>query len=115
MTAELPLNERFVNPMLDPGLRWHYEPGRWQVIDGRLRVEPDGETDFWQRTHHGFRVANDHFLFADVAGPFRLATRVRYGLENQNGRRLVRALTWVRRSPQDNGYARPVENVITVV
>ena len=38
-----------------------------------------------------------------------------YGIENDNGRRLVRALTWVRASPQDNGYARPVENVITVV
>jgi primary-amine oxidase len=29
--------------------------------------------------------------------------------------RLVRALTWVRTSPLDNGYARPIENLITVV
>src|SRR3712207_8879370 len=29
--------------------------------------------------------------------------------------RLVRALTWVRASPLDNGYARPIENMITVV
>ena len=27
----------------------------------------------------------------------------------------MRALTWVRASPHDNGYARPVENVVTVV
>jgi primary-amine oxidase len=37
------------------------------------------------------------------------------GLEAEHGRRLSRALTWVRARPGDNGYARPVENVITVV
>ncbi len=35
--------------------------------------------------------------------------------EGEEGRRLVRALTWVRRSPRDNGYARPVSNLLTVV
>jgi primary-amine oxidase len=38
-----------------------------------------------------------------------------FGLEAETGRRLSRALTWVRSRPDDNGYARPVENVITVV
>jgi primary-amine oxidase len=38
-----------------------------------------------------------------------------FGLEEERGRRLSRALTWVRSRPDDNGYARPVENVITVV
>jgi primary-amine oxidase len=38
-----------------------------------------------------------------------------YGLADEQGHRLTRALTWVRRHPKDNGYARPVENVITVV
>jgi primary-amine oxidase len=38
-----------------------------------------------------------------------------YGVAEEEGRRLVRALTWVRTSPNDNGYARPIENVITVV
>ncbi len=37
-----------------------------------------------------------------------------FGLEAETGRRLSRALTWVRSRPDDNGYARPVENVITV-
>src|SRR5258707_1330416 len=32
-------------------------------------------------------------------------------IEAENGRRLSRALTWVRTQPDDNGYARPVENV----
>jgi len=38
-----------------------------------------------------------------------------FGFPGDEGRRLVRALTWVRRHPQDNGYARPVANLLTVV
>ena len=38
-----------------------------------------------------------------------------FGFPQDEGRRLVRALTWVRRGPDDNGYARPVANVVTVV
>ncbi|MDQ6671620.1 MAG: DUF1349 domain-containing protein [Chloroflexota bacterium] len=77
---ELRLDERFVSPALDPRLAWRREPRHWQVEPeaGRLRVEPDGETDFWQRTHYGFQVDNGHFLFAEVGGSFRLATRVSF-------------------------------------
>ena len=38
-----------------------------------------------------------------------------FGFRDDEGRRLSRALTWVRRSPDDNGYARPVANLLTVV
>ena len=38
-----------------------------------------------------------------------------FGFADDEGRRLSRALTWVRRSPNDNGYARPVANLLTVV
>jgi primary-amine oxidase len=38
-----------------------------------------------------------------------------FGGIDEEGRRLVRALTWIRRSATDNGYARPVANVIAVV
>ena len=36
-------------------------------------------------------------------------------LEDEKGRRLSRALTWIRSEPNDNGYARPIENLIAVV
>jgi primary-amine oxidase len=36
------------------------------------------------------------------------------GLGPEDGR-FVRPLTWVRSSPDDNGYARPVENLVTLV
>jgi primary-amine oxidase len=39
-----------------------------------------------------------------------------YGEEEEQNRRLVRALTWVRMgSPSDNGYAHPVEGVLAIV
>lgn len=38
-----------------------------------------------------------------------------YAIEDEKGMRLSRALCWVRSSPTDNGYARPIEGVIPVV
>jgi primary-amine oxidase len=38
-----------------------------------------------------------------------------FGLEAERGRRLSRALTWVRSRPDDNGYARPIEGIRPVV
>jgi primary-amine oxidase len=38
-----------------------------------------------------------------------------FGIEEEKGRRLSRTLTWVRKSPTDNGYARPVANLIATV
>jgi len=40
-----------------------------------------------------------------------------YGNEppEDRGKRLVRALCWVRSEPHDNGYARPIENIVAVV
>jgi primary-amine oxidase len=38
-----------------------------------------------------------------------------YGLADEEGLRLARGLCWVRTSPTDNGYARPIEGVIPVV
>jgi primary-amine oxidase len=40
-----------------------------------------------------------------------------YGNEppEDRGKRLVRALCWIRSEPRDNGYARPIENIVAVV
>ncbi|WP_435009560.1 primary-amine oxidase [Tundrisphaera lichenicola] len=40
-----------------------------------------------------------------------------YGNEpaEDRGKRIVRALTWVKSSPTDNGYAHPIEGLITVI
>jgi primary-amine oxidase len=38
-----------------------------------------------------------------------------YGIAEEEGVRLSRALCWVRSSPTDNGYARPVDGIVIVV
>ncbi|EKU99059.1 Cu2+-containing amine oxidase [Leptolyngbya sp. PCC 7375] len=38
-----------------------------------------------------------------------------YGIADEQGVRLSRALCWVKANPTDNGYARPIEGVIPVV
>ena len=56
--------------------RWHCEPHRWAISDGRLRIEPDAPTDFWQRTHYGFRADSGHFLYQTMADDFVLSVRI---------------------------------------
>lgn len=78
--TKLTLLETFRTPTLDSRLSWRCEPARWSVDAGigHLRLEPDAETDFWQRTHYGFQVDNGHFLFTDVDGPFIMATHASF-------------------------------------
>ncbi|RYZ03687.1 MAG: DUF1349 domain-containing protein [Myxococcales bacterium] len=73
-----PLLARFDAPALDGRLRWHNEPSRYRVDSarGRLVVEPEAGTDFWQRTHYGFRVDSGHFLHVMARGNFVLTTAV---------------------------------------
>ncbi|MBI3465898.1 MAG: DUF1349 domain-containing protein [Planctomycetes bacterium] len=74
------LDESFAGPGLHSQLQWHCEPARWSVDEPSrcLRVEPDGGTDFWQRTHYGFEADNGHLLFAEVPGDFVVSTQVRF-------------------------------------
>jgi regulation of enolase protein 1 (concanavalin A-like superfamily) len=78
MTAAV--RETFRTPELDARLRWRCEPHTWRIdpAASRLHVEPDARTDYWQRTHYGFRVDTGHFLFARMPGSFVLTTHVRF-------------------------------------
>jgi hypothetical protein len=69
----------FSAPDAHTSLVWLHEPARWSLVDGEqcLRLEPGAGTDFWQRTHYGFRADNGHFLYADVAGDVIITTFVR--------------------------------------
>jgi len=57
---------------------WLNEPSRFLFADGRLTVTTDPQTDFWQRTHYGFRNDNGHALLAPISGDFRLRTHVTF-------------------------------------
>ncbi|MFN7997992.1 MAG: DUF1349 domain-containing protein [Bryobacteraceae bacterium] len=75
---DLFLNETFTGPEFSPRLRWLNRPSYWRLdaSSSRLIVQPDAGTDFWQRTHYGFRFDNGHFLFAEIPGDFVITALV---------------------------------------
>src|SRR5262245_56237430 len=63
---------------IDPHFQWHCQPASWSIdtTDMKLTIVPDGLTDFWQRTHYGFRADNGHFLWAAIRGDFEMTADV---------------------------------------
>lgn len=68
----------FDRTSLPSELRWYSEPSRWAIEGGRLILEPDAKTDYWQRTHYGFSADNGPFLYLPVDSDFTVTTRVRF-------------------------------------
>lgn len=89
------IDERFAGP-LDPRLSWLNEPPRWSTGDG-LELFTASGSDFWQRTHYGFRADNGHFLSLEADGDFTLETRVHFEPANHYDQ----AGLMVRFSPDD--------------
>jgi len=75
--------ESFDQQELNPQLKWHCEPKNWKIEDNQLQIATDPATDFWQKTHYGFRADNGHFLAADLSGDFVLETHVHCDFKNQ--------------------------------
>ena len=73
------LDETFDGVSLHPLLKWLNPPSVWRIDSARscLIVEPDAETDFWQRTHYGFRADNGHFLHAELPGDATIVAKIR--------------------------------------
>jgi regulation of enolase protein 1 (concanavalin A-like superfamily) len=72
------ISETFNHESIDPLLQWLNPPSSWRVdaARSRLLVEPAADTDFWQRTHYGFRADNGHFLHAEAARNGEITTTV---------------------------------------
>ena len=71
--------ETFEQKGFHPLLKWLNPPPSWNIDaeHGRLLLETAGETDFWQRTHYGFRADNGHFLHAEVGGDGEVSATIR--------------------------------------
>ncbi|MFN8485062.1 MAG: DUF1349 domain-containing protein [Anaerolineae bacterium] len=83
-----------------PGrFRWSDEPARWDA-GPPLEVTTRPDTDYWQRTHYGFRRDNGHFLSTPVGGDFVLTAHVAFaptGQYDQCGLMVrVDADTWIK-------------------
>ena len=76
------LLERFGGVSVPEGFCWLNEPARYKVGAG-LEIWTDAETDFWQRTHYGFRRDDGHCLLARLDGDFCLSTHVEFRPQTQ--------------------------------
>jgi regulation of enolase protein 1 (concanavalin A-like superfamily) len=72
------IHETFASPVLHPALKWLNPPPAWEVdpLTSRLVIHPASQTDFWQRTHYGFRVDNGHLLYTEVSGDAVITARI---------------------------------------
>lgn len=58
--------------------RWNPPPASSSLVAGcGLVVAPSSETDYWQKTHYGFRKHNGPALTVELTGDFVATTRVR--------------------------------------
>jgi primary-amine oxidase len=93
-------------------LSWEHVPGVQPAIvldeffecEAAVRADPGWQAAMRRRGVTDFSLA--------MVDPWSAGN---FGIREEEGRRLSRTLTWVRRSPTDNGYARPVANLIATV
>lgn len=66
---------------LPEGFRWLNEPEEYYFDEG-LIINTDPETDFWQRTHYGFKRDNGHCLLTELDKGFSVAARFEFEPKN---------------------------------
>jgi regulation of enolase protein 1 (concanavalin A-like superfamily) len=69
--------EKFLTQDLPEDLTWLNEPTVYRLGSG-LEIVTDEKTDFWQRTHYGFRRDDGHCLLATLPGDFSVMTHVEF-------------------------------------
>lgn len=93
-------------------LSWEQIPG----VQPRVMFDEFAECEAAVQAHPEFQAA---LLKRGIADPSLVMvdpwSAGDYGFEEEKGRRLVLARSFVRSSPTDNGYARPLEGVTAVV
>src|SRR5438105_2398311 len=74
--SEPGIDEDFNGAAPDARLQWWNAPVRAEVRDSLLTVVTRGGTDFWQRTHYGFRRDDGHCLLYEWSGGTSCSPRV---------------------------------------
>ncbi|OHT08483.1 hypothetical protein TRFO_22998 [Tritrichomonas foetus] len=61
------------------GWQWLYPPESFEFIgnDG-VKIVTKDSTDYWQRTHYGFRNDNGHFLYKKIKGDFVISAETNF-------------------------------------
>lgn len=71
------MKDNFSENRLSDDYFWLNQPEKLQTGNG-LEIWTMPQTDFWQRTHYGFRNDNGHCLFREVIGDFSMTTQVEF-------------------------------------
>ena len=58
--------------------QWKNEPEDFTVQDGKITLTTKPHTDFWQRTHYGFRNDSGHCLLKTVQGDFTMEVSAQF-------------------------------------
>jgi uncharacterized protein len=70
------------DPSIPDGFSWLNEPQAFAFERG-LAITTRARTDFWQRTHYGFRRDDGHCLLATRSGDFSLEARADFSPQTQ--------------------------------
>lgn len=62
---------------------WINPPQQFTLKDGFLKIQTEPETDFWQRTHYGFRKTNAPAFLTKIEGDFTFSVKTRFKMQNQ--------------------------------
>lgn len=73
-------NENFIETLQT--FKWYNEPVKYEFRDV-LIIHTDADTDYWQRTHYGFRRDNGHFLYGELKNDFAMTTLLEFNPVNQ--------------------------------
>jgi primary-amine oxidase len=93
-------------------VRWTDVPGARPAIlfeEALIAIIAVKEHPEWQAAMHRRGIEDLDLVQID---PWPAGT---FGSAHENGRRIVRCISYVRETPDDNGYARPVEGVVVYV
>jgi uncharacterized protein len=104
----LNIKDNFSENRLSDDYFWFNQPDKFRTGNG-LEIWTMPQTDFWQRTHYGFRNDNGHCLFREVTGDFSMTTQVEFrptALYDQCGLILrVDENNWIKASTEYIGEA----------
>ncbi len=98
--------ERFDLTEEPEGFTWFNRPKNFNYRKG-LEIIPEAGTDFWQRTHYGFRKDDGHALLRRITGDFTLTAKGSYEPEAQYDQfglfARIDAANWVKTSIEFEG------------
>lgn len=63
--------------------QWKNEPRQVTLDIGKVSIVTQPHTDFWQRTHYGFRNDSGHCYLKTISGDFTMETHARFAYQGR--------------------------------